>query len=238
MSGPIQKLTLPGLLAAVALCPATLLAAAPADTDVPPAAARGDGVDGDRAAEQAADSDAPERKTRTLLRGPMLFGAEAHQVVMRTGDGAAFLPALALRARREIGMVTVGARVDAALSPGGCSSAASAPCRSATLLATGQPEIMFSLAPDALTSAYVSASGGVAVVRFDGRISPGDEREALSKWGYIMGLRFGVEWLRHATVRFDAFVQADIPFFTTSSNESYLMEAYTPSARAGVGVSF
>ena len=63
-------------------------------------------------------------------------------------------------------------------------------------------------------------------------------REALSKWGYIMGLRFGVEWLRHAVVRFDAFVQADIPFFETASNESYLMEAYTPSVRAGVGVSF
>ena len=119
-----------------------------------------------------------------------------------------------------------------------CVSEARAPCLSATLLATGQPEILFSLAPGALTSAYLAASGGVAVVRFDGRRAEGEGREALSKWGYIMGVRFGVEWLRHAAVRVDAFIQADIPFFTTSSLESDLMEAYTPSARVGIGVGF
>ena len=218
-----------GLLVAFLLPPTAHLAAAPADTD-----AAGEALPG----ESSAGDEVEELETRKVLRGPMLFGAEAHQVIMRTGDGAAFLPGLALRARREIGIVSVGARVDAAFNPGGCSAAASGPCRSATLLATGQPEILFSLAPDALTSAYLGASGGVAVVRFDGRVAAGEDREALSKWGYIMGLRFGVEWLRHAAVRFDAFVQADIPFFETSSNESYLMEAYTPSVRAGVGVSF
>ena len=41
-----------------------------------------------------------------------------------------------------------------------------------------------------------------------------------------------------AAVRVDAFIQADIPFFTTSSLESDLMEAYTPSARVGIGVGF
>jgi hypothetical protein len=231
-------------VAAVFLLASAPLAAAPAGSDAPPgAAAGGDAEPRQAAGEEAARAtttgdQAPEPRPMTLVGGPLLFGVEAHQVVMRTGEGADFLPAIALRARREIGVVTVGARLDAALSPGGCAAARSAPCRSATVLATGQPEILFSLAPDSLTSAYLAASGGVAVVRFDGRISPGDEREALSKWGYIMGLRFGVEWLRHAAMRVDAFVQADIPFFETSSNESDLMETYTPSARAGIGVSF
>ena len=191
------------------------------------------GVSETRAAEEP-----DEPPHAPLVHGPLLFGAEAHQVVMRTGAGAAFLPGLALRARREVGFVTVGARLDAALSPGGCTSSSSAPCLSATLLATGQPEILFSLAPDALTSAYLGASGGLAVVRFVGRSSEHGDREIVSKWGYVMALRFGIEWLRHAAVRVDAFVQADIPFFETSSSESDLIDAYTPSARLGVGVSF
>jgi hypothetical protein len=167
-----------------------------------------------------------------LKKGILLFGLEAFQHAARTGDGASFLPGLGVRIRRGLGPVQVGARAIAAYMPRRPMEGSKAQI---SLLASLEPEVSWMMSEKKASSFYVAGSLGLTVIRMEGF---NEGRESLTDVGISLGVRAGVELLRVSDYRLDLFVQGHIPLFVTNSEESDIVDAYTPGIQIGAGIAF
>ena len=167
-----------------------------------------------------------------LKRGVMLFGLEAFQHVARTGDGASFLPGIALRIRRGLGPVHVGARAAVAYLPQDSMPGSNPKMQ---LLASLEPEVAWFATENKSSSFYLAGSLGLTVLRMNGY---DNGQETLTDVGVSLGVRAGMELLRVSDYRVDLFVQGHLPLFVTDSSESDIVDAYTPGIQIGAGIAF
>lgn len=167
------------------------------------------------------------------VAGEMAYGVEVGQATSFLDGTAQFSPALALRVRRGLGEFHVGGRLRVAFLPvspvlGG----AAVPTVNVVL----EPEFAWFVSPDAVTSFYLAAAFGVSVLRYDGYVD--GDRSPVVDWGVHTTARMGVEFLRVADVRLDLFASATLPFFATNSDQSTLVDSWTPTLEVGFGVAF
>lgn len=170
-----------------------------------------------------------------LRRGAMLWGLEAFQTLVRSDEGRAdWLGGLALHLRRELGPIAVGARGAFAYRPQ--RPRAGEPART-SMLALLEPQVLWHVAPDARSSFYLGASVGLLLQQHEGRPEGGAAQELLHVGGSVGG-RLGVELLRTTAHRVDLFAEGTLPLGRTGGRDTTIVETWTPSLHAGVGVTF
>lgn len=167
------------------------------------------------------------------MAGEMLYGVEVGQATAFLASGASFSPSLAVRVRRGLGPFHIGARLRAAFLP-------VEPIRGGdpvpTVNVALEPEFAWFVSPDAAISFYLAAAIGISVIRFDGFV--GDEEQRLVDFGVHSTVRIGTEFLRTADFRVDAFASVSLPWSATDSENSPLLDEWTPTMEVGFGVAF
>lgn len=97
-----------------------------------------------------------------------------------------------------------------------------------------EPEFAWFATPDAAISFYLAAAIGISVMRLDGWVD--DEEQRLIDFGVHSTVRIGGEFLRTTDFRFDAFASVSLPWSTTDSDNSPLVDEWTPTVEVGFGV--
>ncbi|MCK5800779.1 MAG: hypothetical protein KAI47_26510 [Deltaproteobacteria bacterium] len=89
-------------------------------------------------------------------------------------------------------------------------------------------------------SFYLSAGFGAQLLYYEGRLTPKDPSSQTSahKLGATFSLRVGYRLFRASDFDIDLFSQGYLPLFLTRDPDSTLINSYTPSFVAGVGVGF
>jgi hypothetical protein len=184
-------------------------------------------------ADDAALEDTIDLAENRPMVGEMLYGVEVGQATAFLTSGASFSPSLAVRIRRGLGPFHIGARLRAAFLP-------VEPVRDGdpvpTVNVALEPEFAWFVSPDAAISFYLAAAIGISVIRFDGWV--GDEEQRLVDFGVHSTVRIGTEFLRTADFRVDAFASVSLPWSTTDSENSPLVDEWTPTVEVGFGVAF
>ncbi|MFT5434969.1 MAG: hypothetical protein ACI9OJ_005685 [Myxococcota bacterium] len=171
----------------------------------------------------------------TSAGGVMLWGIEVFQTLSAgTSEEVDALPGIAIRLRRELGAFTVGARGAVSFFP--MTIHAGERTRLIALMQI-EPEFTWMTNPDGATSVYLGASLALAVHHFEGRPDDGGE-ESVTKLGVSVGARLGVELLRTSDFRLDLFAQVALPLFVSNSDESTIIDQWTPAGHLGMGVAF
>lgn len=165
--------------------------------------------------------------------GEMLYGVEVGQATAFVASGASFSPSLAVRIRRGLGPFHIGARLRAAFLP-------VEPIRGGdpvpTVNVALEPEFAWFVTPDAAISFYLAAAIGISVIRFDGWVD--DEEQRLVDFGVHSTVRIGGEFLRTTDFRFDVFASVSLPWSSTDSDNTPLIDEWTPTVEVGFGVAF
>jgi len=176
------------------------------------------------------------RQERALaVRSTTHYGLEAYELAAPVGGALATLPGVALSLRREVDQVAVGVRLAGAFNPGG---------QAATLhLAAqfdAQIEATFFFQPLAAVTLFASGLVGLDYQRFEGPASldgAGANGVATGS-GLAITARLGVEALRTSDLRLLAFVDLELPTFTSRDPDHGVIDQWVPVASLGMGVLF
>jgi len=183
---------------------------------------------------------AMERASRSVLvRGMNTYRLELFETLMRTDKNIAFAPGLAIGFARGADQWQVQARLHLAGSP----SAISGTERALRVAAGMDAGVIYEASRRAPTSGYVGTGVGLALYRVEGLVDASDPNSAavVDTVGATVHLRAGVRFLRIFDFDADAFVQANLPLFTTKETDNLLFGdsgIYTPSLQIGMGVGF
>ncbi|HET9959902.1 MAG TPA: hypothetical protein VFQ61_35665 [Polyangiaceae bacterium] len=183
---------------------------------------------------------AVERASRSvLIRGMNTYRVELFETAARTDRNVAFAPGVALGFTRGADHWQVSARLHLA----GDASRLERHDR-ALRLATGMDlGLTWEASRRAPTSAYVSAGGGLSVLRFAGYLDEQNENSLTDvyRWLPTVHLRGGIRLLRVFDFDADAFLQATLPLLPTSQVDDELWGergVWTPLFLTGLGVGF
>lgn len=181
-----------------------------------------------------------ERASRSVLvRGTNTYRLELFEVMARTDHNLAFAPGIGLGFARGADQWQILARLHLAGTPEGITGH-----QRALRLDTGMDlGILWEASRRAATSGYLGAMVGLSVMRFAGRINPGDETTMtdIHRWLPRLGVRAGVRFLRFFDFDADAFLQVDAPILPIHQvdDEDWGMNGtWTPSLQLGVAVGF
>jgi hypothetical protein len=175
-----------------------------------------------------------ERQVRAFrMHGTTAFGLELYESAALVHGSPQTLGGLALTARRETSMFYVGVHLGAASTLG----------EGGPRLHLGEQFVaaaeigLFSSGSES-TTAFVGVVGGLEVQRFSGPAPPSGKQDGAIASGFSVGLRGGVELMRIADVRYQAFARILVPTFRSQDPDGGLVSQWTPSVGIGVGVLF
>jgi len=137
--------------------------------------------------------------------------------------------------RREIDQVAIGVRLAGAFTPGGDAGALHLAAQF-----DAQIEARFYFRPVAAVTLFTSALVGLDYQRFEGPApldGPGTNGVATGS-GLAVTARFGVEALRTSDVRLLAFVDLELPTFSSRDPDHGVVDQWVPVASLGAGVLF
>ncbi len=166
--------------------------------------------------------------------GIYLVGVELTELVWWTNETYAALPSVALRLRRTTDRWFLGAQAGFAYNPQPLPALPEAHFLRYHGTARVEAGVLFF--PQGPAALYLSALVGVEYLQVYGQVSDRRRDVVLALFG--LSLRVGVELLRLYTFRLDLFAQVNLPFHKTRDLDLPVIDAYTPSLQAGVGVSF
>jgi hypothetical protein len=163
------------------------------------------------------------------------YGLEAYELATSVGGALATLPGVALSLRREVDQVAIGVRLAGAFDPGGESAMLH-------LVAQfdAQIEATFYFRPVASVSLFASALVGLDYQRFEGpALLDGAGADGVATGsGLAVTARLGLEALRTSDVRLLAFVDLELPTFTSRDPDHGVVDQWVPVASLGMGVLF
>jgi hypothetical protein len=181
-----------------------------------------------------------ERLARSVLvRGHNRYRLALFETIVRTDTGSAFAPGFALEFARGADHVQVSARAGLAGSWSGVAGGE----RALRLLADFDVGFNYELSPRADTSAYAGLAAGLAMLRFEGRVEPGDATtlDRMSAIGGLLEFRVGARFFRLYDFDCDVFAIGALPLFATKDPDAQLFGdsgIYTPFAELGLAVGF
>jgi len=173
-----------------------------------------------------------------LKRGHNLIRIELHEVVARTGSGAAFAPGFGAGLTRGADHWQVFSRIYFGGQPG--SPAGDVPALK--LHAGADGGLTYEVTRLSSISPYVSVGAGLQLMRFEGRVATaggkGTYLDDVTKWGFTTLARAGIRALRLHDFDVDVYVAGYLPLFKTSDPDVDVVNAWTPQAVMGLGVGF
>ncbi len=174
-----------------------------------------------------------------LVRGQNTLRLEVMEILTRTGTGPAGAPGFAVGLWRGADQWQVFGR----LHLGGWLQGISGSERALRLRTGADAGLVYETSARANTSAYVAASAGLLLLRFEGRVEPQDEQslDSVTHLGGALSTRVGIRTLRWFDFDADVFAGLQLPLFLTSETDSLLFGdhgIYTPILEVGVGVGF
>jgi hypothetical protein len=163
------------------------------------------------------------------------YGLEAYELATSLGGALATLPGVALSLRREVDQVAIGVRLAGAFDPGGASARLHL-----TAQFDAQIEATFYLRPVASVSLFASALMGLDYQRFEGPalLDGAGAGGVATGSGLAVTARLGLEALRTSDVRLLAFVDLELPTFTSRDPDHGVVDQWVPVASLGAGVLF
>jgi len=104
----------------------------------------------------------------------------------------------------------------------------------------GDVGLTYELSTQSTQSFYISSGFGAQLLAYKGRLDPKNagSEESAYRLGATFSLRVGYRLFRASNFDLDLFTQGYLPLFMTRDPDSSLVDAYTPSFVAGVGVGF
>jgi hypothetical protein len=174
----------------------------------------------------------PQSVRELEQRGRNHAGVELFSVGAVVGGEIETFPGVAIMARREVSWLHVGARISAASCLPRCGRELHYSRQFAAQL-----DLSLYTSSTAPTAGFGSALFGIEYQRFYGRrhYDLVESYGAATAIGPSLGLRGGVELLRHADARFQFFAQPQLPLFVTNDRDHGVIKRWVPSLTLGVG---